>query len=138
MGSLTSALGVATQSLLAQEAAIAVTNNNISNANTQGYSREIINFSENAPTEDGSASVGAGVDVQSITSVQDQLLSLAIQQQTSQQSGANAQVNTLNEIQTLFPSSGSSLSSAFSTFFTSLSALSSDPTSRSSTLSLLD
>ncbi len=128
MGSLSSTLSIATQSLLAQETALSVTNNNIANANTAGYARETVSLSENSPTSNGSLSVGNGVTVSGITSVKDELLSLRIQQQTSQQSSADAQVNALNQIQTLFPISGNSLASSLSGFFTSLSALSSNPT----------
>jgi flagellar hook-associated protein 1 FlgK len=129
MGSLSSVLSIATQSLLAQEAAISVTNNNIANANTAGYSRETVSLQEASPTSSGSISIGNGVTLTGIQSVHDELLSLRIQQQTSQQSSADAQVNALTQIQTLFPTTGTSLSSAFSGFFTSLSALSSNPTS---------
>ncbi len=128
MGSLSSTLSIATQSLLAQETALSVTNNNIANANTAGYARETVSLSENSPTSNGSLSVGNGVTVSGITSVKDELLSLRIQQQTSQQSSADAQVNALNQIQTLFPITGNSLASSLSGFFTSLSALSSNPT----------
>ena len=129
MGSLSSILSTATQSLLAQEAAISVTNNNIANANTAGYSRETVTLQESAPTSSGSISIGNGVTLTGIQSVHDELLSLRIQQQTSEQSSADAQVNALTQLQTLFPTTGASLSSSLSGFFTSLSALSSNPTS---------
>jgi flagellar hook-associated protein 1 FlgK len=127
MGSLTATLGIAMQSLMAQETEMSVANNNIANANTAGYSREIVSLSESNPTLSGSVSIGGGVSVSSITSVQNELLSMRIQQQTSSQSSADAQVNALNQIQTLFPSSGSSLAGSLSNFFTSLSALSANP-----------
>ena len=127
MGGLNATLSLATQSLMAQETEMSVSNNNIANANTPGYAREVVNLQSTAQEQVGSSVVGGGVDVTSIQSVQDELLTLSIQQETSQQSSASAQVNVLNQIQTLFPSSGSSLSGALSTFFTSLSALSSNP-----------
>jgi flagellar hook-associated protein 1 FlgK len=129
MGSLNSILSIATQSLLAQETALSVTNNNIANVNTAGYSRETVTLQESAPTLSGSISLGNGVTLSGISSVQDELLSLRIQQQTSEQSSADAQVSALTQVQTLFPLSGASLASSLSGFFTSLSALSSNPTS---------
>ena len=138
MSSLNSALSIATQSLQAQELEIQVSNNNIANVNTPGYTREIVNLSETSSTQDGSVNVGNGVTIDGIESVRDDLLSLRIQQQTSQQSAATAQVNALNEIQTLFPSSGSSLASSLSTFFTSLSSLSSNPTSTADRQTVLE
>ena len=125
--SLTTTLSTATQALFAQELELQVTNNNIANVNTAGYTREVVNLSEAAPTQSGSLSIGNGVNIQGIQSVRDELLTSRIQQQTSQGSSADAQVNALNEIQTLFPSTGSSLAGSLSSFFTSPTALSADP-----------
>ena len=127
MSSLNATLSMATQSLLAQELELQVTNNNIANASTAGYTRETVNLAEAPPTQDGSLSVGSGVAVQGIQSLSDALLTMRVQQQTSDQSSATAQVNALNAVQTFFPSSGNSVSSALSFFFNSLSALSTDP-----------
>ncbi len=127
MGGLNATLSMATQSLMTSETELSVSNNNIANANTPGYAREVVNLQSSPQTQDGSIIVGGGVEVVSIQSVQDELLSMSINQETSEQSSANAQVNVLNQIQTLFPSTSSSISGALSTFFTSLSALSSDP-----------
>ena len=125
--SLTASLSTATQALFAQELELQVTNNNIANVNTAGYTREVVNLSEADPTQSGNISIGNGVNVEGIQSVRDELLTGRIQQQTSQESSANAQVNALNEIQTLFPSNGSSVAGSLSSFFTSLTALSTDP-----------
>lgn len=127
MSSLNATLSMATQSLLAQELELQVTNNNIANANTAGYTRETVNLAESDPVQEGSLSIGTGVTVDGVQSLSDTLLTMRIQQQTSDESKATAQVNALNEVQTLFPSSGTSVSTAMSAFFTSLSALSTDP-----------
>ena len=127
MSSLNATLSMATQSLLTQELELQVTNNNIANANTAGYTRETVNLAETDPVQDGSLSVGTGVTVEGVQSLSNALLTMRIQQQTSDESKANAQVYALNEVQTLFPSSGTSVSMALSGFFTSLSALSTDP-----------
>jgi flagellar hook-associated protein 1 FlgK len=127
MISLSGTLSSAVQALDAQETGLTVTNNNIANVNTPGYSRQTISLAEASPINEGSISVGNGVNLLGIQSVQNELLNLQIQQQTSQQSSADAQVSALTQIQTLFPSSGTSLASALSGFFTSLSALSSNP-----------
>lgn len=128
MGGLNTALSVATGALEAQEAAIQTTDNNISNSQTPGYSREIVNFSQNASVSTDGVEIGQGVSVTGITSVRDILLSLRIQGQTSQQSAANAQSSILSSVQTYFPDSGTSVGTYLSSFFTDLSALSSNPT----------
>lgn len=129
MGGLSAALSIAAGALSVQEAAIETTDNNIANAQTPGYSREIVSLTEAAPTQTGNVSIGNGVEITGVQSVRDSLLNLRIQQQTSEQSSASAQQNVLSSVQTLFPNTGSSIGTEFSSFFTSLSALSSDPSS---------
>jgi flagellar hook-associated protein 1 FlgK len=129
MGSLNATLSIAMQSLMASETELSVTNNNIANVSTPGYTEETVNLQEAAPIQDGSVSIGGGVELLGIQSASDQLLTSQIQSQTSAQSSATAQVNALEQIQDLFPSTGTSLASSISSFFTSLTALSSDPTS---------
>jgi flagellar hook-associated protein 1 FlgK len=127
MGGLNAALSVATGALSAQEASLETANNNIANANTPGYSREIVDLSSAASTTSGNVAVGNGVVLNGITSVRDQLIDLRIQQQTSAQSSASAQNGILASVQTYFSGSSSTVGSDLSTFFTSLSALSSAP-----------
>ena len=128
--SLNSILSVAASALSAQETAIQVTDNNIANAETPGYTRETVALTATAPTQSaGGEELGTGVDASSIQSIRASLLTLGIQQQTSGQASAAAQENALTDVQSLFPDSGSSIGTAISTFFTSLSALSDDPSS---------
>ena len=129
MSGLNTSLSIASQALQAQEAGVAVTSNNIANAKTPGYSRETVVLTETASIPQGNGSLGGGVTLQGFSSVRDQLLDVRIQQQTSQQSSADAQVSSLDQVQSLFPSSGSSLGGDLSAFFSSVSALSATPTS---------
>jgi flagellar hook-associated protein 1 FlgK len=128
--SLNSILSVAASALSAQETAIQVTDNNIANAETPGYTRETVALTATSPTQTANGEeLGTGVDAASIQSVRASLLTLGIQQQSSGQTSAAAQENALTDVQSLFPDSGSSIGTAMSTFFTSLSALSNAPSS---------
>jgi flagellar hook-associated protein 1 FlgK len=129
MSSITSILSSATQSLLADTGALQVTNNNIANANTPGYSRQIPIFQEAAPTTDGNFSIGNGVVLQGYQSVRDELVSNQIQQETQSQSSANAQLSTLQQIQPTFTTSTQDIGTDITALFTSLSSLSTNPTS---------
>jgi flagellar hook-associated protein 1 FlgK len=130
MSSLFGTMGVALQSLLAQQGAMAVVANNIANANTPGYSREIPVLEENPPTLSGNTMVGAGVRMSSVESVRDNILSLRIQQETSQQSSLNSYVNSMDQVQSLFnETQGGGLQSYLSGFFNSLQSLTTDATS---------
>ncbi|MGC2404364.1 MAG: flagellar hook-associated protein FlgK [Acidobacteriaceae bacterium] len=131
MASLSSSLSIAAQALNADTGALQITDNNISNANTPGYTRELPVFEEVAPTQNGGQDTGSGVVLQGYQSVRDELLQSRIEQETQAQSSANAQLTTLQQIQTTFTSSSQDIGTEISALFSSLSALSTNPTSSS-------
>jgi flagellar hook-associated protein 1 FlgK len=128
MSSLSSVLSTAVQSLVADTGALQITSNNIANANTPGYSRQIPIFQEAPPTIDGSLSVGNGAVLEGYQSVRDELVSNQIQQETSSQGNTNAQVGTMQQIQPTFTTSSVDIGTEMSAFFTSISSLSTNPT----------
>jgi flagellar hook-associated protein 1 len=129
MSSLTGSMLMAVHSLLAQQGALDTTTNNIANANTPGYSREVANFNEATPVIEGSLVYGQGVNLQSISSVRDRLLEISLDQATQQQSEGEAQLNALQQVQNLFTSTSSGIGTDLTAFFNSLNQLSTDPTS---------
>jgi flagellar hook-associated protein 1 FlgK len=131
MSSISSTLTSAVQSLIAETGALQITNNNLANANTPGYTREVPVFQEAAPTPvDGTNfSVGNGVVLQSFQSIRDELVNSQIQQETTSQSAANAQLSSLQQIQPTFTTSTEDIGTEMSALFTSISSLSTDPTS---------
>jgi flagellar hook-associated protein 1 FlgK len=137
MATLSSALSSAVQSLNADTGALQITNNNIANANTPGYSREVPVFEEAAPTDEGNSSVDNGVVLEGFQSVRDQLVSSQIQQETQAQGSANAQLASLQQIQPTFTTSTQDIGTETSALFASISSLSTDPTSSASRESVL-
>lgn len=129
MASISSTLSAAVHALVADTGALQVTTNNIANANTPGYSRQLAILQEAAPTNDGSFSVGNGVVLEGYQSVRDELVSNQIQQETQSQSSANAQLSTLQQIQPTFTTSTEDIGTQMSALFTSLSSLSTNPSS---------
>jgi flagellar hook-associated protein 1 FlgK len=129
MSSLFGTMSIALQSLLAQQGAMGVVANNIANANTPGYSREIPILEENPPTLSGNTMVGTGVNMSNVESVRDNILNLRIQQETSQQSSLGSYVNSMNQVQALFnETKGTGLQTYLSNFFNSFQSLATDPT----------
>ncbi|HUO25909.1 MAG TPA: flagellar hook-associated protein FlgK [Candidatus Aquilonibacter sp.] len=127
--SLTSGLYAALSALQADQGALAVVSNNISNVNTPGYSREIANLDEAPPVSYDNLQFGTGTNLSSIQGVRDNVLLLRLNQETQTQSQLNTFVNGLNQIQPLFnDSNGGGLESYLSQFFNSFLQLSSDPT----------
>jgi len=132
MGSLTSALSIAVQSLQAADGGLQVTNNNIANANTPGYTRQLAVLQETTPAVDGSLVTGEGVSLLGYQSVRDELIKTQIQQETQAQSGANAQLSSMQQIQPTFATSTNDIGTEMSALFTSISSLGTNPTSSAS------
>jgi flagellar hook-associated protein 1 len=132
VGGLSATLGISSNALEADEGALEVTSNNIANANTPGYTREVPVLTETAPVQVGSLSYGQGVTLENIQSISDPVLQLSIQQETSVQGQLTSFTNAMDQVQSLFNETDSvGLQSAMSQFFDSLQSLSTDPTSAS-------
>lgn len=130
MGGLSGTLGIAVNSLIADQGALEVTSNNIANANTPGYTREQANLVEQTPVQIGNLLFGQGVDLQSIESIRDPVLELRIQQETQTQGQLSAFLGGANQVQSLFnETQGVGLENVLSQFFNSFQSLSTNPTS---------
>src|ERR1700744_5326692 len=114
MASLNSALSIAAQALSADTGALQITDNNISNANTPGYTRELPVLQEVPPTQEGGQQTGNGVVLEGYQSVRDELVQSRIEQETQAQSSANAQLSTLQQIQTAFTTSSQDIGTEIS------------------------
>jgi len=133
MGTITSIMDIAQQALLADQDALNVTANNVANQNTPGYTREVVNFqSVDAVTLSG-LTVGSGVTV-TATSQRDRVLEQRVQQQTQVEAQSGALESALQQIQNIFglsstssSASATALGTATTSFFSALTALSSDP-----------
>jgi flagellar hook-associated protein 1 FlgK len=137
MGGLNATLNIGVQALDAAQAALDATSNNIANVNTPGYTEEVAQLSEEPLNESGNVITGGGVTMDGIQSVQDELLNLQIQQQTSSQGSANTESASLQQIQTYFTTTGTDIASALTAFSSSLAALSASPTSTATQQSVL-
>lgn len=129
MGGLNTSLLTGIQALETSEAALNATSNNISNANTAGYTREVAQFGENEENVDGNTVTGGGVTLEGIESVRAELLNLQIQQQNAQQGSANTQSSMFQQLQNYFSSNGEDLATTLSAFSSSLAQLSANPSS---------
>jgi flagellar hook-associated protein 1 len=131
MVGLSSTLSIASQALGADSGALAITNNNIANANTSGYSRQIVHLSAETLTPNGSMQDG-GVSYDGYTSVRDELLQIGINQKTSDASSLETQSTLWAQVETGFSSTSSGVGAALSIFFSNLSALATAPNNAAS------
>lgn len=125
--SLTSSLTIAGQSLSNSTAALQNINNNIANANTPGYTREVVELQSAPPSTDAGPQPGNGAILEGFQSVRDELLQSQIENETQAQGQANAQVSSLQQIQSLFTTSTQDIGTEMSNFFSSVSSLSTEP-----------
>jgi flagellar hook-associated protein 1 FlgK len=130
MGGLNTSLFIGLQALEAAQGAINTTSNNIANASTTGYTREVPVFSEEPEYVSGNEVSGGGVSLESVQSVRDELLNVQIQQQTSLQGSSDTESSILQQIQSYFSTdSGGDIATQLTAFSQSLSQLSTDPSS---------
>ncbi len=122
--SLSSILNIATSGLEVAQTGLNTVSNNISNVNTAGYVREVVN--------QGSLSVGGqgiGVSVQDIARTTNQFLETASLKATADSSSASVTSSMLDQAQSLFgdPTSTSSFFGQLDSVFSAFSTLSSSP-----------
>lgn len=93
MGSTFSGIELGKRSIMAHTDAISTAGHNISNANTEGYSRQRVQLKEFDPLyrpdlerPDRAGMIGQGIDVQSITRIRDEMLDQRITAQQNQES----------------------------------------------------
>jgi len=88
--------------LNANKIAIDITSNNISNANTDGYTKQRVNFSDNPIHDVNNASMivkeGSGSHVQSVVRIEDQFLYNRMTKAKADFENNNTQYKTLNEL----------------------------------------
>ena len=124
--SLTSSLYTALTGLQTNQSAMRVLSNNITNANTPGYTRKIAELQSRVI-----AGTGAGVQMGSIDRYVDQALQVQLRNTTSDFSGLDVRQQFYQRMQDMFgsPDSNSSLAAMMSDFSTSMTALTTNPES---------
>jgi flagellar hook-associated protein 1 len=128
MPGLNTSLSIAVQALQAEQGALSVTTNNISNVNTPGYSRQVAVLNEAPTFQENGVTFGGGVNLDQFQSVRDQLLQLRLYEETQQQGSSQTQLNSLTQIEGMFSDPTQGVGGALSAFFNSLSQLSTNPT----------
>jgi flagellar hook-associated protein 1 FlgK len=143
MGSITSLIDIAQQALVADQEALNVTSNNVANENTAGYTREVVNFQSVDTVTLSGATIGSGVTA-SATSQRDRVLEQQVQQPTQTQAQSGALESALQQVENIFGLSSTPLSASSTTlgtdvnsFFSALSALTSNPSDTATRQSVL-
>lgn len=84
--------------LLNHQRAIRITSNNIANANTEGYSKQRVNFATNPAINNGRFSIGTGVHTQSITRMHDEMLWSNVKTSSALSNKSNEFAGHMNQV----------------------------------------
>ena len=115
--------------MLAFQRALNVTGNNIANANTPGYSRQVAEFSTRISSGSGIGAVGGGTQITTVKRIYDNILG----QQLQSSATGLARLDTLNDlagrVDTLLADADTGLNSGLQSFFNAVQDLANDPAS---------
>lgn len=109
-------LSTGVSGLLAAQVGLSTVGHNVSNANTDGYSRQQVSFAARTPQQDGRYYVGTGVDTQAVQRAYSQYLNSALWSAASAQGRANAYQSLTGQLNNQL-SGSSNLQSSLDTFF---------------------
>ena len=127
--SLGNVLNMARTAMSAHQTALQVASQNISNATTEGYSRQRVELTTALPTVFPYGSVGTGVKIQGITQARDTLLDAAFRQGSSGAFAADTTNTALSQIQSILGEpSDVGLSAALDAYWSAWNDLAADPT----------
>ncbi|UQG60991.1 flagellar hook-associated protein FlgK [Marinobacter sp. M3C] len=122
-------LGIGLSGILGHQAALNTTANNITNANTPGYSRQEVQFGAQTPQRTGAGSIGTGVNVENIRRLANEYLTQQIREDSSLEGEQRALNTELSRLDNLLGGESTGLSKALNNFFASLQNAAEDPTS---------
>ena len=122
-------LGIGLSGILGHQAALSTTANNITNANTPGYSRQEVVFGTQTPQRTGAGSIGSGVSVENIRRLANEYLTQQIREDSTLAGEQKALNSELSRLDNLLGGESTGLSKALNNFFASLQNAAEDPTS---------
>jgi len=124
MSDLLAILSQGASSLAAQRAALATASHNLQNANTPGYARQRAVLATTLPSDrSGSAYIGRGALLQTVTQSRDRFLEAQIPAQLGSAARSSAQASVLSSVSALDPDGAGGVSGALSAFYASLRAM---------------
>ena len=121
---------IGSSALNSLQRAISTTGNNIANANTDGYSRQDVEFASRTPNRIGGFTFGTGVEVSSVERAYDAFLTQDVRARTSSSSYFESYATTAGQVDNLMADPATSISAAMDRFFASMEAVANSPTSQ--------
>lgn len=123
-------LDVGLSGLLATQRALTVTGHNISNANTDGYSRQRVDLGSRPPQLYGNTYIGNGVDVGAVSRVYNDFIVEQVRTSTAASASSDALSNYANQIDNLLANPNAGVSTALQSMFNAMNQVSTDSSSQ--------
>lgn len=131
-------LNTAQEGLRSQLLAMEVTGHNISNVQTEGYSRQEVSFETTIPRFTEAGRIGTGVKVGGIDRAHDTFLKLQILGESAELGKSRVKKEVYDQIEILLSeNSGQSVNKSLSNFFSGIQDVASNPTSPAERSTLL-
>jgi flagellar hook-associated protein 1 FlgK len=133
MGTISSALSIISGALEADQEALNIVSNNVANASTTGYTKEVPNWEENSSVTINGVAYGQGVTNTGPTSLRDSVLTERLDQQQQLASSSSTRLTALDSIQALFSVASTktttgNIGTDLTSFYNTFTALEASPT----------
>lgn len=137
--SLSEALNIGTRGLVASQTALDIVGQNVTNANTEGYTRKRLNLESLSRLDGRFGEMGFGVDMVEVQAIRDELLDRQIQSVKCDIGGAEITDRVLGKIEDIVSEPGdTSLSKAMDNFWNSWQDLANNPSDLTARQAVID
>ncbi|MEO8003657.1 MAG: flagellar hook-associated protein FlgK [Betaproteobacteria bacterium] len=123
--------------LQAAQAGLVTTGHNIANANTPGYTRQEVDFTNATPQATGSGFYGSGVSIVTVRRLYSQFLNTEVLSAGTQSSALDAYYSQIQQLDNIVADPTAGLSPALQDFFTAVQGLATTPNVASSRQALI-
>jgi len=124
-----SILNIGTSALTTAQTALSTTSNNISNVNTEGYSRQRADQVTRPSNYEGGFYLGAGVTVSSVERIYDSFLANQVRSYTSQEAQQSSFLSYSRQVDNMLGSAELGINEGLGAFFGAIQEVANDPTS---------
>ncbi|MET0131165.1 MAG: flagellar hook-associated protein FlgK, partial [Stenotrophomonas chelatiphaga] len=135
---MSSVLSTGTSALLAFQRALATTSHNVANINTPGYSRQKVDFATANPQNVGYGDVGNGTRITDIRRVADQLAISRLLDGSGELARLKQLSSMADRVDAMFSDTATNVSGVWSSFFDTVSGLSSNASGTADRQNMLD
>ncbi|GAB3375204.1 flagellar hook-associated protein FlgK [Spongiibacter taiwanensis] len=125
-------LGNSLSALVSYQRAMATSSHNIANADTEGYSRQRVDFSSRTPQQVGNLSIGSGVSLSSVRRVYDEFATSQLRDATAGFNHLDSYYKLAVQLDNVVADPDIGLASSMSRFYNSIQDMADDPSSISS------